>query len=341
MTGFALRARQPSYPGEGVFPGSQPPVSPAPHQAKPPIAIIMHAAVFGDWWAAGAGGGALAAAKQTATARDFAAARPFPNMVIDGFFSEEMASALEPVFPEMASSLRWHRYDNPIEKKFARDDVASIPAAARAFAALQSEEFLGRLRALTGIEDLEADPHLHGAGLHYHPRGGKLDMHLDYSLHPVTGRERRLNLIVYLNRGWREAWGGAVELWDESCSRCERSVLPEWNRAIIFRTSHMSFHGLPRPIRCPAGTGRKSLAIYYMAPWREGSLVRPKAEYRPLPGQPVPPGLAALYAIRARRRIEERDLAQLYPGWRTDEAGRGYWWAEEEEEQQQQQPAAE
>lgn len=294
------------------------------------------AAVFGDWWAAGEQGGALRAAQE------FAAGRPFPNMVIDGFFSEEMASALEPLFDAEhgdAALLAWHRYDNPIERKFARDDVASMPAAARAFAALQSEEFLGRLRALTGTEDLEADPHLHGAGLHYHPRGGKLDMHLDYSLHPVTGRERRLNLIVYLNRGWREAWGGAVELWDETCSRCERAVLPEWNRAVIFRTSHMSFHGLPRPIRCPAGTGRKSLAIYYMAPWREGSPVRPKAEYRPLPGQPVPPGLAALYAIRARRRIEERDLAEHYPGWRTDEAGRGYWWAQEEGEEQE--PAAE
>jgi hypothetical protein len=274
--------------------------------------------IFGRWFgAAGSGSGSLHPS--------FSAARPFPSLVIDGFFAEETAAALEPLV-DPASGPGWHRYHNPIEIKYARDDVFALPAAARVFEALQSEAFLARLRELTGIADLEADPHLHGAGLHYHPRGGKLDMHLDYSIHPLSGRERRLNLIVYLNRRWEAEWGGAIELWDEACGRCERSILPAWNRAVLFRTSDISYHGLPRPIRCPPGEGRRSLAIYYVSPARPGCAARPKAEYRPLPGQPLPPGLAALYAIRARRRIEPADLDEHYPGWERDEAGRGYWW---------------
>jgi hypothetical protein len=297
------------------------------------------AAVFGTWWARGPpespprpvvpeGGAAAAAAA-------FAAARPFPWLTIDGFFAEETAAELEALYaPAAAGDLSgWHAYRNPIEIKYAHASMESLPAAARVFAALQSEAFVARMRALTGIADLEADPHLHGAGLHFHPRGGKLDMHLDYSIHPLTGRERRLNLIVYLNRRWEPGWGGAIELWDESCARCEASVLPAWNRAVLFRTSDISYHGLPRPIRCPPGDGRRSLAVYYVSPPRAEEAViaaRPKAEFRPLPGQPLPPGLAALYAIRARRRITEADLAEHYPGWGRDEAGRGYWWIGDE-----------
>jgi hypothetical protein len=34
-------------------------------------------------------------------------------------------------------------------------------------------------------------------------------------------------------------------------------------RVAIFNTDADSFHGLPDPIRCPEGTTRKSLALYY------------------------------------------------------------------------------
>ncbi len=44
---------------------------------------------------------------------------------------------------------------------------------------------LHKIRELTGIENLEDDPTLHGAGLHMHPRNGRLMMHLDYEKHPI------------------------------------------------------------------------------------------------------------------------------------------------------------
>ena len=33
---------------------------------------------------------------------------------------------------------------------------------------------------------------------------------------------------------------------------------------MIFDTTQYSWHGLPEPLRCPAGVYRKSLAMYYM-----------------------------------------------------------------------------
>ena len=44
-------------------------------------------------------------------------------------------------------------------------------------------------------------------------RGGKLNIHLDYSIHPKSGLQRKLNFIVYLTEGGESEWGGGLELW--------------------------------------------------------------------------------------------------------------------------------
>ena len=83
--------------------------------------------------------------------------------------------------------------------------------------------------------------------------GSRLEMHLDYSIHPVSGKERRVNLIVYMNRGWEEAWGGHLVLWEgthEALSAEAARVAPTFNTAVLFRTSDVSLHGMPDPVCC-------------------------------------------------------------------------------------------
>jgi hypothetical protein len=41
------------------------------------------------------------------------------------------------------------------------------------------------------------------------------------------------------------------------------SITPLYNRAVIFETSDMSYHGHPEALRCPEGVYRKSIALYY------------------------------------------------------------------------------
>ncbi len=139
---------------------------------------------------------------------------------------------------------------------------------------------------LTGIKGLVSDPDLHGGGMHCSKKGGKLDIHLDYSIHPKMKMERRINLILYLSKDWKEEYGGALELWDKDVQNRVQKIMPVFNRAAIFNTSDISYHGHPDPITCPDNIARKSLALYYLTPPQEGITERFKAKFVARPQDP-------------------------------------------------------
>jgi hypothetical protein len=72
-----------------------------------------------------------------------------------------------------------------------------------------------------------------------------------------------VNLILYLNPGWLEQWGGSLELWEPRMAGCGAKYPPLLNHALIFTTDERSLHGFPDPQKCPQGVSRKSLALYY------------------------------------------------------------------------------
>jgi hypothetical protein len=93
--------------------------------------------------------------------------------------------------------------------------------------------------------------------------GGLLKVHADFNIHHRTNLDRRLNVIVYLNKDWKEEYGGFFELWNENMSEAVVRLLPLFNRMAIFSTTSTSYHGHPDPLTCPEDRSRKSLALYY------------------------------------------------------------------------------
>jgi hypothetical protein len=178
------------------------------------------------------------------------------------------------------------------------------------------------LKKISNIENLEVDPNLHGAGLHASPVGGKIDLHLDYIVNPNTKKERKLNLILFLNKNWKKEWGGGLELWDKTCSRCEKVIFPKFNTALIFKTGLASHHGVPKPIQSPEGTWRKTLTNYYVSDPQPDTPLRFKAEFFHHPDQVDDEKLRELRFIRKSRIITDVDLAK-WPNWR--EEGNGWW----------------
>ncbi len=118
------------------------------------------------------------------------------------------------------------------------------------------------LEAVTGIEKLIPDPYLKGGGLHLSGPGGVLVPHTDFHNYGELDLYRQLNVLVYLNPGWDESWGGCLELFeDRQAERASSKIVPTWGTCVIFRTDDLSVHGFPVPIA--PGHWRRSIALYY------------------------------------------------------------------------------
>jgi Rps23 Pro-64 3,4-dihydroxylase Tpa1-like proline 4-hydroxylase len=192
----------------------------------------------------------------------FAAARPFPHVVIDGLFDEALLQeAADQFYPP--EDPRWQHFLTDHEDKLAisNSERHLPPCVVTVLRELNAERFLHHVTAITRIQGLIPDPYLVGGGMHCVGRGGRLGMHADFNFHPYLLLARRANLLVYLNRDWPDAYGGHLELWDRT--GCVQRILPTFNRTVLFLTDQNSLHGHPQPLECPADRTRKSLALYY------------------------------------------------------------------------------
>ena len=200
-------------------------------------------------------------------AQRFSRREPFRHVVIDDFFSTEFADRLLAEFP-------------PFERGSARAEngalgnkstVERIRELGESYAALddliQSRELLDLIGRITSIPDLLYDPWYFGGGTHESRENQDLDPHVDFNRHPVEHWHRRLNLIVYLNHEWDEAWGGSLDLHSDPRADDDRviRIAPLFNRCVIFETTESSWHGFSR-IALPESRKpltRKSIALYF------------------------------------------------------------------------------
>ena len=122
------------------------------------------------------------------------------------------------------------------------------------------------LQKVTSIkEKILPDPHLSGGGLHEIKRGGVLKIHTDFSKHPFKNLDRRINVLIYLNKNWKKNYGGNLELWNKSMDKCIKKIAPNFNTMVIFSTNDFTNHGHPNPLKCPKNMSRKSVATYYFS----------------------------------------------------------------------------
>ena len=213
--------------------------------------------------------------------QDYMSAQPYPHIVFDDFFNREM---LDTVLAQTPSLMRADgeviRFSNRNEEKLASKGEQQFGETTKQFIRfLNSEPFLNFLENLTGITQLLPDPHFEGGGHHEILPGGFLKIHADFNRHGGTGLDRRLNVLVYLNKDWDESWGGHFELWDREMTHAVKKVLPIFNRMVVFSTTSITYHGHPEPLRCPTGRSRKSLALYYYTNGRPEEELRDSGKY--------------------------------------------------------------
>ena len=200
-------------------------------------------------------------------------ADPFPNIVFDDFFNNDFLKTVVENFPNLEKINSSQKYINKNEVKFANNDYKNFPNSIKLlFDFMNSSIFLEFLQKITSIEEkLVIDEELNGGGLHQIKTGGMLKIHTDFNRHPTLALDRRVNILIYLNINWDQAYGGDLELWDEEMKFCGKKILPIFNRMVIFSTNDFSNHGHPEPIKCPDDISRKSIALYYFSEGRPAS----------------------------------------------------------------------
>jgi len=213
---------------------------------------------------------------------EFATAHPYQHIVIDDFLPSDTFQQAMTDF-DVVSKEQWTGYLHVNERKFANSNPSTWgPTLQQIANELNTPEFVSLLEELTGIPKLLIDPTFEGGGLHQSLRGGFLNMHADFTVHPHQRHwKRRLNLLLYCNENWLPEYGGGLELWDATMSHAEKIVQPLGNRVLIFATDATSFHGHPDPLQCPDGVARRSMALYYFT-YEDKPNVR-STEYRARP----------------------------------------------------------
>jgi hypothetical protein len=217
--------------------------------------------------------------------KQYQSASPYPHIVLENFLNPGMLDECIAEFNKLNESDEWINYTHYNEKKKGLNKLDLLPEAIKGtINELNSPEFLKFLSTLTGIKDLQKDDFLEGGGIHQSTKGGYLNIHADFTVHPHHRNwQRRVNVLVYLNKNWQEEWGGKLELWDKQMKACEVKVLPVFNRCVIFNTDADSYHGHPEPMTCPEGVYRRSIALYYYS--IEDKPFRRATYYQARPGE--------------------------------------------------------
>jgi hypothetical protein len=188
---------------------------------------------------------------------------PFPHIEIENFLPKSLLEYCLDNFPVKLDS-DGRNFDRSQERyKAAFNPDGMEPGIKSLFYAFNSRPFVSVLENITGIKGLIPDPYFAGAGLHEIGQGGHLSIHADFNHHQKLNLERRINVLIYLNKDWQASYGGQLELWDSKMLNCVKSIIPEFNKAVIFNTTSNSWHGNPEVVNHPKDINRRSIALYY------------------------------------------------------------------------------
>lgn len=192
-------------------------------------------------------------------------ATPVPNFCIDNFLDPAFAESVIAAYPSYEDAMKVGQSFSAVNEKGKvqlTDSKAFAEPVAELNRELASPEFLDLLAYVFDMPNLLADDQLMGGGIHQTGPRGHLDVHVDFNYIEDRELHRRLNILIYFNKGWKPEWGGNIELWDAEVKKCPHSFSPIFNRCVVFETNEISYHGVTA-VKCPEGRSRKSFAAYY------------------------------------------------------------------------------
>ena len=190
---------------------------------------------------------------------------PFPHTIVDGIWDNELLKKVENDINNFNNWDGEKEFFGSVGKRFCNtrnklsDNINTI------LEICISPHFLKALEKITKEEGLIPDPYFEGGGIHSTHNKGFLKMHTDFNWNKKLKLYRRLNLIIFINSGWEENWGGHLNLGikEKKNIHIYSKVLPIFNRTILFTTTESTYHGHPDFLNTPKNKSRNSIAVYY------------------------------------------------------------------------------
>ncbi len=195
--------------------------------------------------------------------KEFSSNKPFSFLAIDDFcYSDKIEALFEKIPDPVKENIGQSRDYVFAKNKFEKSKFRGIdPLFEEIYQDLMSDHFRNFLCSVTA-EDVFVDPEFHGGGLHQGGAGSFLDMHADFNYHPLHNTWfRNLNILLYLNPGWKKEYGGELKLRRLNGDGFTKLVEPVFNRCVIMPTRDFTLHGYDK-ISFPEGHYRRSLATY-------------------------------------------------------------------------------
>lgn len=185
-------------------------------------------------------------------------AKPFSHLIVDDFCDEEKILKMRNQIPELDNKSRDYVFAN---NKFEKSNYKELgPLFNELYEDLRSDRMNQFLKFVVN-QDVFVDPKNHGGGLHQGKKNSFLDMHLDFNYHPLEEKWfRQVNILLYLNKEWKEEYGGHLKIEDLRTGEKEEISVP-FNRVIIQECAPYTLHGYDMT-SFPEGNFRTSVATY-------------------------------------------------------------------------------
>lgn len=203
--------------------------------------------------------------------------KPFKYIIIDDFLKKSVASEFEKSFK---INSEWTNYSlvNNFKKFGLKKRNLFRKDCNQTLEDIASKRFIKILNFITNKKGLILDKSLDGGGFHKVLNKGYLNIHVDFTSHHKHHNWKRvLNLLIYFNRNWKKKYNGYLQFYDSRGKEKKVSIMPKYNRCVIFNTNETSFHGHPESLNLPKNKSRNSFAVYFYT--KQKNINKPKATY--------------------------------------------------------------
>lgn len=198
----------------------------------------------------------------SALSQEFQHQTPFSFVIIDDFADPVKLHKILDTFPVPGTNNLNKSRDYIFAKnKYEKANFKEVSAeCSEIYQDFISERFQNIICQITN-QNVFIDREFHGGGIHQGGEGSFLDMHVDFNYHPLHKNWfRNLNILLYLNPGWKPEYGGQLKLKHTQTGEYTE-IEPLFNRCVIMFTRDYTLHGYD-PISFPPGKFRRSIATY-------------------------------------------------------------------------------